>query len=316
MISSLQTYAAQCLSHLNLSLPSDLNAPEIEERLQRFSLAEGKRIRPILCFAFGEVFGVEHERLADFARIAEFTHAATLLHDDVIDQATERRAKPSLNAILGNTRAVLAGDSLIARIMLEMAELNQPLLLKELAKSVDDLTRGEWLQLELKHKTKAEYKTLLRIAELKTSSLIRWSCLVGPVLSMNASSFEVIKDFSRELGLLFQFTDDRLDFMSQETTGKPSFNDLKEGQINLVSHLLIQKNPNLIQRIQDAWLNGSQSFHFMFAEFKLHEREIQTKVNILRENCFELLRIILGKHESNAIKVIEEIINAISRRSK
>lgn len=312
-----ETYAADHLRQLDLSLPADLNAPQIEDSLERYALSGGKRLRPILCFCFAELFDVSKESVAPFARLAEFTHAATLLHDDVIDQAELRRAKPTMNAHLSNVHAVLAGDSLIARIMLEMARLDQPRLLEELAQTVDDLTRGEWLQLEKRFRVSVSGFALEAVASMKTSSLVRWCCLIGPLLK-NASSekIQLIRDFTQELGLLFQLTDDRLDFLAAKNSGKAKFKDLIEGQINLVSFILMQNDSSLSKKIERCWQAQSSEFGFMSQAYEKFGAEIEARIRIKEDNCRELLNQIESSEESRPKKVVDEIVRSISQRSK
>ena len=102
----------------------------------------------MLCFLMGQFLNVDLDKLQAYARAAEFVHAATLAHDDVIDESLIRRNRPTLNARVSNARAVLAGDLLLARVMAELSLLGEVRLIHELSLTVEELVHGEWLQLE------------------------------------------------------------------------------------------------------------------------------------------------------------------------
>ncbi|NBU19873.1 hypothetical protein EBS43_00450 [bacterium] len=120
---------------LNLSVKT---VPEIDILLSKTVLFRGKKFRPMLCFLMGQTFGLDLPRLAPYARAAEFVHAATLAHDDVIDESPVRRNRPTLNARSTNARAVLAGDLLLARVMAELSCLGNIHIIQDLAQTVEE----------------------------------------------------------------------------------------------------------------------------------------------------------------------------------
>jgi geranylgeranyl pyrophosphate synthase len=207
-------------------------------------LTSGKKLRPKLALLMGEAVGVSAEQLAPYARIAELVHSATLAHDDVIDQATERRSAPTLNFKLTQARAVLSGDLLLARAMIELSELGSLALVKRLAQVLEDLVSGEWLQLENRGNWNVDLRSLDEIARLKTSSLLAW-CTELPLHLKGAEPEQIrwARSFGEHLGLAFQFGDDCLDFSND--SGKGFSKDLKEGLFNQVTLGLVQKEPKL-----------------------------------------------------------------------
>jgi geranylgeranyl pyrophosphate synthase len=207
-------------------------------------LKSGKKLRPRLALQMGEALGVSNALIAPYARIAELVHSATLAHDDVIDQATERRNAPTLNYKLTQARAVLSGDLLLARAMVELSELGSLVLVKRMAQVLEDLVSGEWLQLENRGNLGVEIKALDEIAKLKTASLLGW-CTELPMhlKSVEPEQVEYARKFGEHLGLAFQYGDDCLDFSVD--SGKDFAKDLKEGLLNQVTYLLLEKEPKL-----------------------------------------------------------------------
>ena len=200
--------------------------------------------RGFLPYAAGGLLGLPLEGLAPYARAAELTHSASLAHDDVIDTAMKRRNRPTLNAVASNTRAVLAGDLLLARVMVELSARGQLEIIQDLSRAVEDLVSGEWLQLEAKNVVDIERRQLEETARLKTASLIGW-CVVTPA-RLAAAPPEVLRaaaSFGEGLGLAFQMVDDVLDF---EPAGeKPFANDVRNGLVNFVVLELLEEHPRL-----------------------------------------------------------------------
>lgn len=237
----------------SFSVDLRLNHPTLLPGVQLLSeevlLKGGKKLRPRLCFMVAEAVGVSFDQVAPYARVVELVHAATLAHDDVIDQATKRRGKPTLNDQLTQARAVLSGDLLLSRSMVELADLGRSDLLKRMAEVLEDLVTGEWLQLECRGSFEVSAQTLENIARLKTASMLEW-CAQVPFYLMNASApqLESARAFGKHLGIAFQCVDDCLDF--SKASGKDYVKDLKEGQLNQVGRALLDANPKLIHSFE------------------------------------------------------------------
>lgn len=274
---------------MNLSIGLDQKVPELDERIQDLVSAGGKRLRPLLTMIFAEAFGVSSTEALPLARLTELTHAATLLHDDVIDQAKMRRSKPSLNEKLSNTHAVLAGDALLARVMNEMADANQPLILKDLAETLDHLSRGEWLQLESRFQINRKRHQLVKAAELKTSSLITWCALIGARLaSTSEEAIRICREWSLQFGIYFQMIDDYLDPLGSD--GKPAWNDLHEGLINFFTLELIENFPEAKQKIQSFWDSKKiQAIEFSNQQMETAQKNLALRIEDRKQNCLKIL---------------------------
>ena len=136
------------LGDLSVDARSESCRREINDLLQQTVLIGGKRLRPLLTFLMGQFFGLDLDACELPARAIEQVHAASLSHDDVVDNASTRRGKPSINVVASNKKAVLAGDYLLANVIVDLATLNRPDVVSEMAQVIRDLAEGEWLQLD------------------------------------------------------------------------------------------------------------------------------------------------------------------------
>jgi geranylgeranyl pyrophosphate synthase len=228
--------------------------PGTQAWIESVLLKSGKKFRPRLTIMLGEALGIDASVLSPYARVAELVHSATLAHDDVIDQATERRNTATLNFKLTQARAVLSGDLLLARATVELAELGSLNLVKRMAQVLEDLATGEWIQLENRGNLAIELKTLDEIARLKTASLLGWCSEIPMHLKIaDGEQIRYALQFGIHLGLAFQFGDDCLDFSNQ--SGKDYSKDLKEGLLNQVTFLILQKESKLKAAFAAFYLN-------------------------------------------------------------
>ncbi|MEK6705889.1 MAG: polyprenyl synthetase family protein [Bdellovibrionota bacterium] len=222
------------LEELDFSLSKEHPLPEISALLNETVLFGGKKLRPLLCLLMGGAFGLDCKKVAPFARIAEFTHAASLAHDDIIDEAGMRRQRETINAMASNAKAVLAGDYLLSRALDELSGLGNLQLVQDLARVFKGLVNGEWMQLGIRGNVDVTFETLEMIADFKTAGLIGWCCMV-PARITNCSE-ETVKTctrFGRYFGQAFQMVDDVIDY---EIQGEKGFaQDLRCGLVNFVT---------------------------------------------------------------------------------
>ncbi|MBR4468756.1 MAG: polyprenyl synthetase family protein [Bacteroidales bacterium] len=167
----------------------------------------GKRLRPVLVLLCAKLFGQVNERTVRAATFVELVHSATLLHDDVVDDADERRGRSSVKAQFGNLSAVLAGDFLLAKAMLLLSEPGDHAILQEMLRTTAAMSEGELMQ-----DASVTTDAYLDIITRKTAMLMRSCCAAG-ALSVNATSEQVqqIANFGINFGILFQLRDDLLD---------------------------------------------------------------------------------------------------------
>ncbi len=216
----------------------------------------GKRFRPALCFLFGQVFGVTEETLLPYARAVEMTHTASLVHDDVIDAATQRRQFPTLNHRFGNTTAVLAGDFLLAKVIGDLSrEAGNLELITDLTDAIKDLADGEWLQHRLKTRFEAGRADLEAVASKKTGALMVWACVTPAKLARRPEGeLRACRELGDGIGVFFQMLDDVNDFNPR--SGKPLAQDLHNGQLNFVTSTLLSRQPHLRDALKEFPRHG------------------------------------------------------------
>ena len=219
----------------------------------------GKRIRPLLliiCARLCRYTGRDHITLA---AVIEFMHTATLLHDDVIDNAKIRRGIPSARVLWGNRESILAGDYLYTLAIRQAIQMEHSEINHMLSSVCCRATEGEALQLVHNHDLGLTEESYLKIVEYKTAALISASCHLGAMVAGASEEHkETLKRFGKNLGIAFQVADDILDYTADVgRLGKSLGKDLKEGKITLpLLHLLKHCKPKERIRLKKIILSG------------------------------------------------------------
>jgi len=204
----------------------------------------GKRLRALLTLGSAKICGYSKgSRDVNLAACVELIHAATLMHDDVIDNSEIRRGKKTLNSIWGNQSSILVGDYLLSRCFEMMVEDGNLEILKILSSTSSEISQGEILQLQHKGEIDMLEETYLKIISAKTASLFAAATKVGSILANKESKIkEALEFYGKNLGLTFQIADDTLDYNSElKFFGKKIGNDFYEGKVTLPIILLYQK---------------------------------------------------------------------------
>lgn len=197
--------------------------------------AGGKRLRPMLTILFARALGFRGEDLHTLAASLEFLHSATLMHDDILDNAELRRGRPAAHTLFGVTQTVLAGDVLLALANEIVARTGDPALTSCISRAIMQTATGEIMEIAAIRKadiTRAEY---IEIITGKTAYLIQSACEFGVIAAQGSPrAREAAKTFGLNLGIAFQLVDDALDYTSgADTSGKPLGGDLREGKFTL-----------------------------------------------------------------------------------
>jgi octaprenyl-diphosphate synthase len=214
----------------------------------------GKRLRPLLTLTSAKMFGFEGFEHIRLAVAIEFLHTATLLHDDVVDESSTRRGKKTANSIWGNKVSILVGDFMLSKAFEQMALSNSIPIITELARASVAITEGEVKQLINIENIDLSLEEYLQIIYAKTAPLFSSACVVGGFLTnQSPQTISNLREYGKNLGILFQIIDDNLDYFGKESiTGKAVGGDFFEGKITLP--LLIGFNTKAKEQFKKLFL--------------------------------------------------------------
>lgn len=298
---------------IELNVPSKNAHKAMNELLQRSVLLGGKRLRPLLTYLFADFYGVSLEDVDVCARSIEMVHAASLAHDDVIDGASTRRDLPSINIQGSNKKAVLAGDYLLAAVIGELCRSGRLELVSEMAKVIELLSQGEWLQSDLIESRAYNREVIEEIAYKKTASVMSW-CAVAPALIKGLGSEEVnyARQFGYHLGIAFQLIDDTLDFSGESQ--KDGLLDLKNGQVNSVLYEWLELHPEVLSQFKSG-----EDIVNKFNENGLDKalQAVQTQAKEHLNKCRDILKVLqreVCSGDGDKAKPLEFIVNYLENR--
>ncbi|MBC7429562.1 MAG: polyprenyl synthetase family protein [Bacteriovorax sp.] len=296
-LDALPKEALESSKNMDLQIRSVNAHQAIDAVLSQSVLKGGKRLRPLLTFLVAHLFRVDFKTITPYARASELVHAASLSHDDVIDNATMRRGTPSINILSSNKKAVLAGDYLLSSVIVDLTNAGNLELIREMSLVIKDLSEGEWLQLDLISERNYTRELIREVAEKKTSSVMSY-CSVAPAILSGADkdTVELCREFGRRLGLAFQMIDDTLDYSGDSQ--KDQELDLKNGIVNSVVFEILLAHPELFARfkngedLQDVVAKVSFSEYVekigLEAHFHLEEaKKILEKLEVILSPKFE-----------------------------
>ena len=208
--------------------------PLLDKILHYIVKRKGKQMRPMFVFLSGKLFGEINESSFRAASLIELLHTATLVHDDVIDDANMRRGFFSINALWKNKIAVLVGDYLLSKGLLMSLENEEYDLLQIVSIAVKEMSEGELLQIEKARKLDIEEDVYFEIIRQKTATLIAACCACGAVTAkQNKETVERMRKFGELIGIAFQMKDDLFDYYNEDVIGKPTGIDIKEKKMTL-----------------------------------------------------------------------------------
>ena len=260
---------------IKFKLSSDV---ELVQKMTDYHLETGgKRLRALLTLCSAKMCGYSKgTRDINLAACVELIHAATLMHDDVIDNGSLRRGKKTLNKIWNNQSSVLVGDYLLSRCFEMMVDDGNIEVLKLLSSTSSKIAQGEVLQLQHQGEIDMLEDTYLKIISAKTAELFAAATKVGAIISdMKNKEKEALEFYGRNLGLTFQIADDTLDYNSElKLFGKKIGQDFYEGKITLPIILLFQKVKNQEKEIlKNIFLKEERS-----------EEDLNYTLNLIKKN--------------------------------
>ena len=194
---------------------------------------KGKQMRPMFLFLTAKMLGETNDKTYDAASLIELLHTASLVHDDVVDDANERRGFFSINALWKNKIAVLVGDFMLSRVLLLSIEKNNIRLLEIVARAVREMSEGELLQIEKARKLDITEEVYFDIIRQKTASLLSTVCESAAVSVDREDEAVNMRKFGELVGLAFQIKDDIFDYGDSKDIGKPTGLDIRERKMTL-----------------------------------------------------------------------------------
>jgi all-trans-nonaprenyl-diphosphate synthase len=229
--------------------------PILQAAAEHLFAAGGKRLRPGIVLLLSRALSPDGELSPRHRRLAEITemiHTASLVHDDVVDEASTRRGVDTVHSRFNNRLAVLAGDFLFAQASWHLANLDDLEVVKLLSRVIMDLADGEVRQSLFRYDTDQSFETYLQKSYCKTASLIANSARAAGVLSgLEGQPLADLYLFGRQLGLAFQVVDDILDFTaSDQQLGKPAASDLAAGYLTAPALYALEERPALAVLIE------------------------------------------------------------------
>ena len=219
----------------------------------------GKRMRPILVLLMAKNFGGVNESTLHSAVGLELLHTASLVHDDVVDEAHERRGQQSVNAFFDNKVAVLVGDYVLSSALHHVSMTHQEAIFCQIAELGKALANGEILQLTNTDENGLSEEKYFQVIENKTGALFESCCIIGALsagLTMN--DIQEVKRFGSIIGTIFQIRDDIFDYYDSKEIGKPTGNDMAEGKLTLpVLYALNHTDDAAMQSLAKKVKNGT-----------------------------------------------------------
>lgn len=281
---------------------------------------KGKQIRPLLVFLSAKTIAPITESTYTAAIFIELLHTATLVHDDVVDDANERRGFLSINALWRSKIAVLLGDFLLAKGLHISVETGEFDLLKITSEAVSEMSEGELLQIQKTRKLNLKEEEYFEIITKKTAALLA-ACTASGACSVSKDP-EIIarmKEFGLNLGIAFQIKDDLFDYELNSITGKPKGNDIKEKKLTLPLIAALEKADKKSGREILKIINKKSSNRDTYAkvtEFVLTNNGVdyaREKMLAYRDNSLNILRYF---PESEARTSLEALVHYIIERRK
>lgn len=227
----------------------------------------GKRLRPALLLLCAKHYNYRGSATIQLAAAIELIHTASLLHDDVVDEATLRRGTASVNSVWGNRISILVGDFLFAKASAILSRYTDFEVTKMVSTTMLKMVEGELLQMSKNKNHGTTEKDYIEIIDKKTADLLSIACRIGASLGgAKASEIDSFSNFGKYFGIAFQIIDDTLDYISTEVEfGKAIGNDLKEGKLTLpLIHVLKTCSEKEQKRVYETIKSPSPDIHYIY----------------------------------------------------
>lgn len=268
---------------------------------------KGKQMRPLLVFLTAKLNGQISESTYVAATFIELLHTASLVHDDVVDDAHERRGALSVNALWNSKIAVLVGDYMLSRGLLISVEKNQYDMLEIVAEAVKSMSEGELLQLQKARKLNIKEEDYYKIITSKTAALISACTACGArSVTDDPETIQLMKEFGENVGIAFQIRDDLLDYEGNGLTGKAPGNDIKERKITLP----------LIYALGQAGLIQRRKILSIVSSKKKTRSQIAEVINFVNDHRgMEYAEIKMNQYRDKALAILDSYPDSETKKS-
>ena len=294
--------------------------PLLDKIMHYIIKRKGKQMRPMFVFLTAKLFGSTKESAYTAASLIELLHTATLVHDDVIDEANFRRGVFSINALWKNKISVLVGDFLLSRGLLLAVEKEEFNLLKIVSKAVKEMSEGELLQIEKTRKLNITEDIYFEIIRKKTATLISACCESGAASAKTSEkNIERMRIFGEKVGLAFQIKDDLFDYTQNPIIGKPTGLDIREKKMTLPLIFTLNK---VEKKEKDFIINTIKND-------SKNSKKVQQIINLVKDNkglefaenkmidlYNEAIELISDFEENDAKQSLIQLVNYVIKRKR
>lgn len=312
------------LKKTNIKIDSYIKSdiPVIPKLSKYFFNKRGKQLRPVLCLLSSKMINKEYSNLKSdisMAAALEFIHAATLLHDDVIDKGKTRRGQRSVNDIWNNKFSVLLGDFMFSKSFQLMTEGQSLKAMQSLANVSAKISEGEFLQMSNENNTSLSINEYMQIISLKTAELFGAAMKIPAILTdKNNKMIEQLNLVGINFGMIFQIIDDHLDYFGTYKTGKSKGQDFFEGKITLPIIILLKKT-NLDEKklLKKIFHNKKRTKKDFLKTLALLEKYNVENVSLkYANNLKQKSKNILKKFKNRPSNLLDELLDtSINRKN-
>jgi len=307
-------------SIINDYLVSDI--PIIPKLGQYFFKKKGKQLRPVMCLLSSKMINKNYSKLKSdiyMSAALEFIHAATLLHDDVIDKGTIRRGQKSINEIWNNKFSVLLGDFMFSKSFQLMTQGKSLKAMEHLSEVSSKISEGEFLQLSKENNVNLKSSEYIKIISLKTAELFGAAMKVPAVLTGKKNQeIDNLYKLGINFGIIFQIIDDTLDYFGDRNTGKKIGKDFIEGKITLPIILLLKKvsknDAIKIKKVFNKNIRNQKDLKFILSQ--LEKNEIKRDCLNYSKKYQVKSEIILKKYNNKQSGLLKDLlVSSILRKN-
>jgi len=294
--------------------------PLLHEVLSHVAKRKGKMMRPILVMLIARLFGTINSKSLHAAVALELLHTASLVHDDVVDESSERRGLPSVNAIYNNKVSILSGDYLLATALLQAACTDNVEIIKVISCLGKSLSEGELLQLSSVTDSAISETTYFNIIEKKTAALFAASATVAALsVGVGEKELQVATKYGEIVGSCFQIRDDIFDYYDKDQIGKPTGNDMREGKLTLPAIYAINKcegNPDILALVEKVKQEKASNEEIQkLINYSIQEGGIEYAYDTIERMRTEAINLLDFFEDSEVKKALADYVDFVAERT-